>query len=246
MNPHFEPGLKPDLRALPPPLEVEDSTRTVRVGWIVAAALTVLFVALTWFVAGPLQGARIDQVLNQRHEIRDYAPVLHVMDRIGQRAVCLPVLAIVAAILSWRHRSLRPVLVSVAAVVAINLVVLVLKLSLGRGDPLDHRPAFFINGTMYPSGHASNIVVVYGIAVYLISRYGSVSRRVRGVLAATVGLLAVVMTVTSVLLRWHWLSDLLAGYLVGGVVLAIAVALDRATPLETTELTSPVTRPSAQ
>lgn len=222
--------IEPDLRAPQPDIQVERRTHASTSGLVVAVMLAVIFVAWTWFIAGPLKGARIDQMLNHKYEIRQYADVLHVADRIGQRAVCLPLLGVVTAVVAWRHRSARPVLISVAAVLAVNLIVLVLKLWLGRGTPLDHRPGFFINGQMYPSGHTSNIVAVYGTAVYLISRYTSVRKQICGWLAVAVVSLGIVMTVTSVLLRWHWFGDLIAGYLVGGVVLAATVAIDRAVP----------------
>lgn len=199
---------------------------------MLAGMLGGAFAALTWFLAGPLNGSWIDRVLNRKHDITGYMPLLHVLDRVGQRAVCLPVLAIVTLWVAWRHRSARPVLLSVCAVLAVNLLVLVLKIWLGRGAPLAHRPAFFINGEMYPSGHTSNIIAVFGTAVHLLSRYGDITNTVRKVLYALVALLALLMTSTSLLLRWHWFTDLIAGFLIGGLVLATTVAFDNATPFE--------------
>jgi membrane-associated phospholipid phosphatase len=233
MNP-FEGGMNSPVeqrvRERPETVPVEQPTRSARPGLVLALVLAILFAALTWFVAGPANGSRIDRLLNRNHNITDYAPVLHVLDRIGQRAVCLPILAVITAWVAWRHRSLRPVLISVCAVVAVNLLVLILKLWLGRGAPLEHRPAFFIDGQMYPSGHTSNIVAVYGTAAYLTTRYGAVGKTVRKVLFAVVAVLAVVMTVTSLLLHWHWFTDLIAGFLVGGMVLSTTKAFDQATP----------------
>jgi undecaprenyl-diphosphatase len=226
MKPQVEHGVR-EPRA---DIEVQRRSSGATTGLIVAAALALDFVALTWFIAGPLKGARIDQTLNHDYEIRRYVDVLHLMDRIGQRAVALPILGVIAGVIGWRHRSMRPVLISVSAVIAVNLCVLILKLWLGRGAALDHKPRFFIDGQAYPSGHSSNIIAVYGTAAYLIWRYTTANRRVRIALVVIVSLLAMVMTATSVLLRWHWFGDLVAGFLVGGVVLAITVAIDRAVP----------------
>ncbi len=228
MNSHVEQRLRDRLERPP----VEQSTQSPVPGLLLAVGLLALFAALTWFVAGPANGSWIDKVLNHKHDIAGFAPVLHVLDRIGQRAVCLPILGVVTAWVAWRHRSLRPVLISVCAVVAVNLVVLILKLWLGRGAPLEHRPAFFIDGQMYPSGHTSNVVAVYGTAAYLAARYGSVSKTVKTVIFAVMVVLAVVMTMTSLLLHWHWFTDLIAGFLIGGVVLATTTAFDKATPFE--------------
>ncbi len=234
MNPHLEPGLRD--RVDPAPTELPATS--ARSGLLLAVVLAVAFAALTWFVAGPANGVEIDKLLNRKHDISAYAPVLHLVDRIGQRAVCLPVLGVVTAWVAWRHRSARPVLVSVCAVVGVNLIVLVLKLWLGRGAPLAHRPAFFIDGQMYPSGHTSNIVAVYGTAAYLVSRYTPSTKTMREAMFTIVSLLAVVMTVTSLLLRWHWFTDLIAGFLVGGAILVTTTAVDRATPFHSHQLSS--------
>lgn len=234
----MKPQIEPDVREPRADVEAQRRTSSATSGLIVALALAVTFVAWTWFIAGPLKGARIDQTLNHNYEIRSYVDVLHVMDRIGQRAVALPVLGVVAGVVGWRHRSTRPVLIAVIAVIAVNLCVLILKLWLGRGAPLDHRPRFFIDGQAYPSGHSSNIVAVYGTAAYLIWRYTAANRRVRVAMVLVVSVLALVMTATSVLLRWHWFGDLVAGFLVGGVVLAATVAIDGAVPFYSGRRTS--------
>lgn len=242
MNPHVEPGLHERVDSEPS----EPTPPAPFRGLALAALLAALFAALTWFVAGPANGARIDQLLNRHHDITDYAPILHLLDRTGQRAVCLPILGLVAGWLAWRHRSARPILISVCAVVSVNLLVLILKLWLGRGKPLEHRPAFFIDGQMYPSGHTSNILAVYGVAAYLLARYGGVGKTVRQAMFAVVAVLSVVMTMTSLLLRWHWFTDLIAGFLVGGVVLSATTAFDRATPFHSPRRHSAPEDPAAR
>jgi membrane-associated phospholipid phosphatase len=228
MNLHLRSGVARPVELTPP----EQPAPSPVPGLLVAGALALAFTVLTWFLAGPPHGSWIDRVLNRQHDISAYTPVLHVLDRIGQRAVCLPVLALITVWVAWRHRSARPVLISVSAVVAVNLIVLVLKIWLGRGAPLAHRPAFFVGGEMYPSGHTSNIIAVYGTGVHLLSRYGDISRTLRKALYGLVALLSVVMTVTSLLLRWHWFTDLIAGFLIGGMILAVTVAFDDSTPFE--------------
>jgi hypothetical protein len=78
----------------------------------------------------------------------------------------------------------------------------------------------------YPSGHTANIVLVYGLSVYLLGRYFGVSRRVYGAMWAAVALLSVMMVVVSMSLNWHWFADLVAGLIIGGLVLEVTVAAD--------------------
>ena len=47
---------------------------------------------------------------------------------------------------------------------------------------------------------------------------------------SAVALLSVTMVVTSLTLNWHWFADLIAGLLVGGVVLQLTAAVDTAVP----------------
>ena len=75
-----------------------------------------------------------------------------------------------------RHReSWRPAWVVAFSVFSLNLMVLILKVLLGRGQPEAADPSFFVGGMAYPSGHTSNIVLVYGLVAYLLSRYRNVS-----------------------------------------------------------------------
>jgi membrane-associated phospholipid phosphatase len=110
--------------------------------------------------------------------------------------------------------------------------VLILKVVLGRGQPEAADPAFFVGGMAYPSGHTANIVLVYGLVAYLLARYRHVSRRLVRLLWSAVGLLSLTMVITSLTLNWHWFADLIAGLLVGGVVLQLTAAVDSAVPAD--------------
>ena len=50
------------------------------------------------------------------------------------------------------------------------------------------------------------------------------------VLWSAVALLSLTMVITSLTLNWHWFADLIAGLLVGGVVLQLTAAVDTAVP----------------
>lgn len=189
-----------------------------------AGFLGVVFVGFTLLAAGPL--IAIDTYFNLEPPPPAWVTFLHALDRVGQRAVCLPILAVVV-LLCWRRtRSWRPVLLAGAAVFTLNLLVLVLKVGLGRGQPGFADPSFFVGGMAYPSGHTANIVLVYGLAVYLLGRYLRVSQRTYAVGWLLVAGLSLLMVAVSMTLNWHWFADLVAGLLVGGVVLELSVAAD--------------------
>lgn len=200
-------------------------------GLALAGFLGLVLVAFTLLAMGPF--VRYDAYFNLAPPPEGLIPFLVILDRIGQRAVALPILAVVVIWLFRRNRSWRPVVVAAASVFALNLVVLILKLGLGRSAPHTADPSFFAGGMAYPSGHSANIVLVYGLAVYLLARYSRPSRRTLAVLWGTVAFLAVTMLVTSLTLNWHWFADLVAGLLVGGVVLELTATVDRMVPTQT-------------
>ena len=193
-----------------------------------AGFLGLVFVGFTLLAMGPL--IALDAYFNLDPPPESWVPGLHVLDRIGQRAVCLPLLAVVTFLCCRRQESVRPAVVAVAAVFTLNLTVLILKLLLGRGQPGPADPSFFVGGMAYPSGHTANIVLVYGLAVYLLGRYRQVGRRLLVLMWGMVGLLSLMMVLTSLTLNWHWFADLIAGLLVGGMVLELTVAVDAAVP----------------
>jgi membrane-associated phospholipid phosphatase len=210
-------------------------TRPLRGPLTLSVVLAVTFVVYTWLVIhwGPF--VRLDHFLDRNYHVQSLWPVLTRADRIGQRAVCLPILGAVVAVTAWRHRSWRPAVLAGIAVFSVNLCLLIAKVAMSRGRPVSDR-GFFSIGDMYPSGHTANILVVYGLCFHLIAHYGHVSERTKRVLLWAVCVLSVVMFTTSLTLRWHWFSDLVGGFLVGGAVLALTVGIDAALPFRSHRL----------
>lgn len=213
---------------MPRPAVDDGWTSEVASGFALAGFLFLVFIAFTALALGPLMA--IDAYMNIGPPPREWLPFLLVLDRIGQRAVCLPLLAVVAFVACRRLESWRPAVVASVSVFMLNLLVLVLKLVLGRGAPQEADPSFFVGGMAYPSGHSANIVLVYGLIAYLVGRYLRPPPRTIFVLWSIVGVLAVTMVVTSVTLNWHWFADLVAGLVIGGVVLELTATVDRAVP----------------
>ena len=189
-----------------------------------AGFLGVVFIGFTLLALEPLMA--IDAYFNLAPPSPTWVPILHVLDRVGQRAICLPILGVVVFLCWRRSKSWRPPLIAGISVFCLNLLVLILKVGLGRGQPAAADPSFFIGGMAYPSGHTANIVLVYGLAVYLLGRYYGVSRRVYAAMWTAVALLSVMMVVVSMSLNWHWFADLVAGLIIGGLVLEVTVAAD--------------------
>jgi membrane-associated phospholipid phosphatase len=227
-----------------PSSDVEDTsrshrpTRRRRRSFAVSAGLTVVFIGYTLLVVywGPF--IRLDDALNRNFHVQALWPVLSRVDRIGQasplnwspeRAFLLPLLGVVAVLTGWRRRSWRPLGLAILAVSLENVLVMIPKFTLDRGRPLSGH-SFFSKGDLYPSGHTANMVAYYGLCYYLITHYSGVSARTKRWLLNVVVGLSVIMFATSLLMRWHWFSDLVGGLMVGGIVLSLTIGIDALLP----------------
>ncbi|WP_338485945.1 phosphatase PAP2 family protein [Streptomyces sp. SCSIO 75703] len=117
-----------------------------------------------------------------------------------------------------------------------------LKAAVGRPRPVWAHPVDSARYAAFPSGHAMTATVVCGALVWLVYRYGAprAARRTAGA-AAVVSVVGV--GATRVWLGVHWLSDVVGGWLFGGLVVALAVlAHERWHPRATAVTGGPETR----
>jgi membrane-associated phospholipid phosphatase len=150
-----------------------------------------------------------------------------VYDKVGQRSVTIPVLLIVAGVLARRNRTWRPVSLAVFTVLILNVVVGAMKILIGRSQTETGVPDVLTGGVIFPSGHSSNMVLSGGLIIYLLSRYAERPplRMLTGVVAAA----TLLTCATSIYVGSHWVSDLIGGALVGGILLQAVIVFDRAT-----------------
>jgi membrane-associated phospholipid phosphatase len=119
---------------------------------------------------------------------------------------------------AWRARSKRPLVLLGTALVLLNLSVGVVKYAIGRVGPFrvgdsDVHEIFVAGANIYPSGHVSNAVVMYGLVAWVVTpRFRKAAIGLAVFLSVSVGL-------STVYLRTHWFSDVLGGWLAGGLVL---------------------------
>jgi undecaprenyl-diphosphatase len=137
---------------------------------------------------------------------------------IGQPAVMIGVLVVVAATMSWRERSWAPVLVGAGALVLLGLLDNGVKALVARPRPPLAWQAVTAHGLSFPSGHA---LWSAGASLLVVVLVGPI--RLRGVLALVALLVTVAVTGSRLVLAVHYPSDVLAGW--GLAVLADAAAL---------------------
>lgn len=196
--------------------------------WLLGLTVALGLLMTDVFMEGPL--VHLDRWVHRYNGLRsepELESLARAYDHAGQRSALFPILFLVAAVLARRHRTWRPLLLSLYVVVSLNLVVGGMKLLIGRAQPSTDHVDVFTGGVIFPSGHTSNMVLTGGLVIYLLKRYTN-NPPVRRLLVVVV--LATTLTAaTSLYLNTHWLSDLIGGALVGGLLLQAAVVIDRST-----------------
>jgi len=192
------------------------------------------FVLLTWALAA---GALLDLDIAVRDWVDAHRPEpLRLAAKglyfLGSANLIASILLVAAALLAVRDRAVRPVLLVLVTAAASYVVVVPLKVLIDRSAP--HAPwpdavQLFTHdaGWSYPSGHVVNTLIWYPVLLALVerARRRPLPVRVRrAVLIAPV----VIVFVTVTYLGYHWITDCVAGVLLG---LALRLALRRL-PLE--------------
>ena len=154
--------------------------------------------------------------------------IVILMDDLGLRGITSAILLITAILISRRFKSWRPVNLSLLALFLLNLAVGASKLLFGRTKPSTGFDLFFTDsGLSYPSGHAANAVLSWGMIAYLIFRY-SHKEPFEGLrLTWFVSIISSLVCLASLYRNTHWFSDLLGGLFIGAALLVAVIAIDR-------------------
>ncbi len=150
--------------------------------------------------------------------------VLRWISDLGDVLVLTPLVAAVSIGLLWRGRGALA-LGGLLAVLGNSLAVRVLKNLFERPRP-PGADELLTSGASFPSGHAAGALLVYGLLLWLVLPLAP-SRRGRAWLALAGGALIGAIVASRVLLRVHFVSDVVGGLLLSGCTLLLATALLR-------------------
>ena len=141
--------------------------------------------------------------------------LLRRLDDLGLRGLTATVLILAASFIAYKFKTWRPLNLAFLSLILLNLVVGTFKLVLGRTKPRDGFDLIHVGGMSYPSGHASNAVLSWGILAYLIYRYAKVDRYQGRLASAGVVTISLTICIVSLIRHTHWFTDLLGGLFIG-------------------------------
>ncbi|MCR6494529.1 phosphatase PAP2 family protein [Cellulomonas sp. P24] len=157
----------------------------------------------------------------------DHTEIGHGVARIlvmgGQFWLAGSVVVLLAVYRSIQARNLRPAAVTGAAIMTMSVSLWLVKVLVGRTAPHSGANEVLDGGMSFPSGHAATATVCLLLGVALGAGPAQVlSRRGRAMFgAASAG--SAVVGVCTVVLGYHWLSDAVAGWMIGVVIALPAI-----------------------
>ena len=205
------------------------------VAGVVPFLLLWLLVARSWAPLAALD-ARVVAGLNDAVSGSPLAvSVLSAVTDLGGTALAVLVMTLATVFLAIRRRRRLAAFVAVAG---LGLAVLgpLTKAVVDRARPVVESPVVQTpSNASFPSGHSMTAVVTWG--ALLLVTLPAVRRRVRPWLVAATGAVVVAVGFTRLALGVHFLSDVLAGWVLGAAWLAATTAVFRTWQHERTERT---------
>lgn len=214
-----------------PQVEARRAEMNRALKWSISLLCGFLLVTHQVIINGPL--VHLDAIIANAHRPRlsnGLNNFLMLIDDLGLRGVTATVLLISAFLISRRFKSFRPLNLSILSLVSLNLVVGLAKLGFGRTKPRLNVDLLHFGGLSYPSGHAANALLTWGLLSYLIFRYTHKEPFEGMRLTWLVVLITTSVCVVSLFRNTHWLSDLVGGLFIGGALLVAVIAVDRFVP----------------
>ena len=139
------------------------------------------------------------------------------------------VLAVVVLVVGWMAGLGRDGAAAALAIGVGSLAIEVLKRVLARTRPDLLEPVIVETGFSFPSGHAANGMVAYGVLAVLVGRL-PLPGPVRLAVQIGAGLVILLVGLSRVWLGVHYPTDVLAGWALGAVIVVLYAALTRRAP----------------
>jgi undecaprenyl-diphosphatase len=144
---------------------------------------------------------------------------------LGSTLVLVPVLVVASVFLLWTRRDLRTTFHLWLALGGAVILYESFKSGVGRARPPAAQMIVHAGGYAYPSGHATQATVVWGLLAFLLATgRPRPAPRTQALILVTAATVILLVGATRIYLGVHWLTDVLGGYALGAVWLALLLA----------------------
>lgn len=144
--------------------------------------------------------------------------------QLGSSATVIGLMLIAAIIFVYRKKIPEAVglLVSIAGSAA---VVFILKELIAKPRPMYPIPAYIETSYSFPSGHATLAIALYVFLLWTI--YDAMPSLWKKLTATSTVVLVLAIGFSRLYLGVHYLSDVVAGYLLGGIFVVVGIKITR-------------------
>jgi len=187
-------------------------------GLVVCLGITLALTLLAIHEHGPSSfDEQVGRALSDHRETGIVELAERAITFLGSRRGGLLIVMIAGGWWLIRRRDLRPGVLLAASFTLTVASVALLKVNIGRASPINVLAGDASVGRSFPSMHAAILVSLIGMAVAIILLSGHKVRLLSVPLVVTAAIVVTVAEAISVLnLRWHWLTDVLAGAAIAG------------------------------
>jgi undecaprenyl-diphosphatase len=156
------------------------------------------------------------------HRDTDMTLAMRAATQLGSAAVLTVVALLAAGVAGRLARSWRPVLLVAVTATGSTLLTVTGKALVGRDRPALRYAVSGAGGHSFPSGHSLNSAAILGVCAVLVWQ-GTRRWRLRVWAAAAATALVLLVGFSRLYLGVHWLTDVLAAYLLGLAWLVVVV-----------------------
>ena len=134
------------------------------------------------------------------------------------------ILSMSISIILWYKHSRKEATFFATTMIADGAVLLIIKNLVHRARPLNK--LIIPTDYAFPSGHAVTAVVFFGIITYLLLKNTQINK-FKSIILTIYTILILLIGFSRIYLNVHWLSDVLGGLAIGGIILTTSIIFEQ-------------------